>query len=140
MAYTITKVNVWTGSLRDRPGGLAEKLNALAKSRANLEFLIARRDRPGRGIIFLAPLKTASQTRGAKKVRLRRAAKIYSLRLLGPNRRGLGAKITNALAKANINLRGLSAVSLQGRCVVYFAFDKATDANKAARILKQTLR
>ena len=47
MSYSITKVDVWAGTIDDRPGGLAEKLEALANSGASLEFVIARRA-PGR--------------------------------------------------------------------------------------------
>jgi hypothetical protein len=140
MAYTISKVNVWAGSIEDRPGGVAEKLDALAKARANLEFVIARRDTPGTGVLFLAPVKGASQTRAAKNAGLQTAAGLHSLRLIGPDRPGLGAKITNALAEAGINMRGISAASLNRKCIVYFAFDSADDANKATRALKKTLR
>ena len=140
MAYTISKVAVWVGTIRDRPGGVAEKLSAVQKARANLEFVIARRDKTGRGLLFLAPLKNASQTRAAKKARLKRATGMHSLRVVGPDRPGLGAKITNALAEAGINMRGLSAAALSRKSVVYFAFDSAADANKAARILKKVLK
>jgi hypothetical protein len=142
MAYTISKVSVWAGTIKDRPGGLAEKLTALSRARANLEFVIARRapDKPGRGVLFLAPLKNAAQTRAARKAGLKRAEKMYSLRVAGPDRPGLGTKITRALAEAGINMRGLSAAALNRRSVVYFAFDKRTDANRAAKILKKVLK
>ncbi len=140
MAYTISKVNVWVGTIKDRPGALAEKLGALSAARANLEFVIARRDKPGTGLVFLAPLKKASQTRAAKKVRLKRAVGMHSLRVIGPDRPGLGSRITKALAEGGINLRGLSAAAMSKRSVVYFAFDSASDANKAAKILKRILK
>lgn len=140
MAYAISKVAVWAGRIKDRPGGLAEKLGALSRARTNLEFVIARRDKPGTGVVFLAPLKGAAQARAARKARLKRATNMHSLRLMGPDRRGLGAKITTALARAGINMRGLSAASMRGRCVVYFAFDTAAAANQAARLLKRTLK
>ena len=142
MAYTISRVNVWAGTIKDRPGGVAEKLSALSRARANLEFVIARRapGKPGRGVLFVAPLKNAAQTRAARKARLKRADKMYSLRVMGPDRAGLGAKITRALAEAGINMRGLSAAAIKGRSVVYFSFDKRTDAIRAARILKKILK
>ena len=142
MAYTISRGGVWVGTIKDRPGGLAEKLNALSKAKANLDFVIARRapDKPGRGVVFLAQLKKPAQTRAARKVGLKRADRMYSLRLVGPDRPGLGAKITRALADAGINMRGLSAAALNRRSVVYFAFDTRSDANKAARILKKILK
>lgn len=141
-AYTVSKVDVWVGTVRDRPGGVAEKLEALARAGANLEFVISRRapDKPGRGVVFLAPLKGAAQTRAARKAGLSRATKLRSLRVVGPDRKGLGAKITRSLADAAINLRGISAAALQRRTVVYFAFDSSSDANKAGAILRRVLK
>ena len=142
MPYRVTRVDVWAGTVRDRPGGVAGKLEALARAGANLEFVISRRapDKPGRGVIFLAPLKGAAQTRAARKAGLRRATNLRSLRVVGPDRKGLGAKITRSLADAGINLRGISAAALQRRTVIYFAFDNSSDANKAGRILKRILK
>ena len=63
MAYTIKRVDVWAGEIADRPGGLAEKLSALSDAGANFEFLISRRapDKPGSGVVFLAPSRERSR-------------------------------------------------------------------------------
>jgi hypothetical protein len=58
----------------------------------------------------------------------------------GADKAGLGAKMTNALAEAGINLRGLSAAALGRRGVSYFAFDSAADADAAIRVLKKALK
>jgi hypothetical protein len=140
MNFKVAKVDVWAGEIEDRPGTLAEKLEALENTGANLEFVIARRDQPGKSVVFLAPLKGAAQTRAAKQAGLAKAASLYSLRLEGPNRRGLGALITRALADAGINLRGLSAAALKRSHITYFAFDRAEDARRAGPILKKALK
>lgn len=141
MAWEISKVDVWAGTIEDRPGGLNEKLDALSAAGANLEFLIARRapEHPGTGVVFIAPLSGAKQTGAARKAGMSKADSLYSLRLEGPDKPGLGAKITRQLAEAGINLRGLSAAALGKRSVVYFAFDSAADANKASKALKKLL-
>lgn len=139
MVYTISKVNVWVGTIPDRPGGLAEKLTALAKTGANLEFVISRRDTPGASLLFLAPLKSGAQTRAAQKAGLRKAVRMHSLRVAGPDRPGLGAKITTAVAQTGINMRGFSAAAINRKFLVYFAFDSAADTNSAARVLKKLL-
>jgi hypothetical protein len=141
MAVQISKVDVWVGELKDRPGGLGEKLAALAEAGANLEFVISRRapERPGTGVVFLAPLRGAAQTRAAKKAGLSKATTLCSLRLEGPDRAGFGAKITQAIAEAGINMRGFSAAALGRRCVTYFAFDTDADAKKASQILKKAV-
>src|SRR5438093_1284967 len=59
MPQTVSKIEVWTGEIEDKPGALDAKLQPLAAAGVDLTFLIARRqaDRPGRGVVFLAPLK-----------------------------------------------------------------------------------
>ncbi len=141
MAVQITKVDVWAGEIADRAGGLAEKLEAVAKAGASLEFVIARRqpDKPGTGVVFMAPLKGVAQARAAQGAGLSKATSLNSLRLEAPDRPGLGARITRAMADAGINLRGLSAAALGRGCVVYLAFDTAVDTKKASQVLKKAL-
>jgi len=141
MAVEITKVDVWVAQMADRPGALAKKLETVADAGANLEFMIARRapDKPGRGVVFMAPLRGARQVAAARRAGLKRAKTMHSLRLVSPDRPGIGANITRALGEAGINMRGVSAAALGRRSVTYFAFDTDADAKQAARILKKTL-
>ncbi|MGE5852153.1 MAG: ACT domain-containing protein [Deltaproteobacteria bacterium] len=142
MAYTVTKVNVWAGEVADRPGGLASTLTALQNAGGNIEFVVARRaaDMPGSGVVFLSPIKGAKQKTAAERAGLATSESLHSVRVEGPDRAGLGAKMTEALAAAGINLRGISAAALGRRAVSYFAFDSASDADNAVRILKKTLK
>ena len=139
MALKVTRVDVWAASIEDRPGGLAEKLGVLADAGAQLAFLIARRapQKPGTGVVFLTPLKGAAQLRAAKRLGLRKSKSLQSVRIEGQDRPGVGAKLTQALADAGINLRGLSAAVIGKRFVVYIALDKPTDVARAIRALKQ---
>lgn len=140
MALTVTRSDVWAASIVDRAGGLAEKLAVLAEAGAQLEFVISRRapDTPGTGVVFLTPLKGAAQLKVAKKAGFEKTPSLHSLRIEGPDKPGLGAQLTQALAAAGINLRGLSAAAMGTRCVMYVALDSAADAAKAARILKKS--
>lgn len=142
MPYTVSRVKVWAGEIEDRPGGLAEKLETLGKAGANLEFVISRRapEKPGTGVVFLAPLRGTKQTRAAGDAGIQMTDSLHSVRVEGPDRPGLGAKMTRALADAGINLRGVSAASLGRRSVTYLAFDSEPDATKAIQILRKTLR
>lgn len=139
MALNVTRADVWAASIEDRPGGLAGKLAALAEAGAQLEFVIARRasERPGTGVVFLTPLKGSAQIGAAKKGGFEKTKSLHSIRVEGPDQPGLGAKMTQALAQAGINLRGLSAAAIGPRCVVHLALDSAADATKAARLLKR---
>lgn len=141
MAVEISKVDVWAGEIADRVGGLAEKFEAVAGAGANLEFVVARRspEKPGIGIVFMAPIKGGKETTAAERAGLSRATNLHSLRLEAADTPGLGAKITRAVAEAGVNMRGLSAAAIGNRCVVYFAFDSEEDAKKATDMLKKTL-
>jgi hypothetical protein len=132
-------VDTWAATIEDRPGGLARKLAALAAGGANLEMVIARRthDKPGMGVVFVAPIKGVRATRAAVAAGFAKAASLHSVRAEGPDRPGLGAAITRALAGAGINLRGLTAAAIGRKCVVYLAIDTAEDAAGAAGILRK---
>lgn len=142
MAYTVKKVDVWAGEIADRPGGLASTLAAVNKAGANIEFIVARRapDKPGTGVVFLTPLKGAKQKTAAQQAGLATSESLHSVRIEGPDRAGLGAKMTDAMAAAGINVRGISAAALGRRAVSYLAFDSAADADTAVRILKKSLK
>ena len=142
MAYAINKVDVWVGEITDRPGGLATKLAALNNAGANLSFVIARRapDKPGTGVLFVTPITGAKQKTAARAAGFQTTDSIHSLRVEGPDRAGLGTTMTRALADGGINLRGISGAAIGRRAVTYFAFDNASDAAAAIRILRKALK
>ena len=100
MAYKIDRVDIWIGSMTDKPGALAKKLAPLAEAGAELEFVLARRDAKGRGLVFLAPLKGAKQAAAAKKARVKKSPRIVALRLEGPDKVGLASAVAVAVAVA----------------------------------------
>ena len=69
MALKATRAEVWAASIEDRAGGAAEKLEALAKAGASLEMVLTRRtpENPGRGVMFVTPLKGAKAMRAAQE-------------------------------------------------------------------------
>ena len=138
MALDVKRVRVWAAEMKDRPGSLAAKLEALAGAGANLEFAIARRapDKPGMGVVFVTPIEGTAQITAAKTAGFSEATSLHSVRIEGRDAPGLGAKLTRKLADAGINLRGLSAAAIGGRMICHLAFDSAQDADKAIEILK----
>jgi hypothetical protein len=138
MAYTINKVDIWSGEIADRVGGLAVKLDPLADAGANLDVVIARRqpDRPGQGVVFLGPVTGARAQKAAAAAGLSKTAELAALRVEGPNKAGECRRIARLLADAGLNLRGLSAASLGSKFVAFLAFDSAADADRAARLLR----
>jgi hypothetical protein len=138
MPLRVTKIDVWSGEISDRPGGLAEILESIAAAGANLEMVVARRqaDKPGTGIVFLAPLRARKAQAAAMAAGLRADEGVAALRVEGADRAGTGARLVRAIAAEGINLRGVSAAALGGRFVLYFAFDGAADASRAARAIR----
>ena len=138
MKLKVNRAEVWAATIEDKPGGLANKLEALTKAGANLEFVLARRTPErgaGHGAVFLTPLTTAGQEQKAVDVGFTKTDALHSVRVRGADAPGIGAKMTRALASAGINLRGLSAAALGREFIVYFAFDTATDAARAIEVL-----
>jgi predicted amino acid-binding ACT domain protein len=138
MAVKVTKIDVWSGEIRDQPGGLAAVLGRLAEAKANLEMVVARRqaDKPGTGIVFVAPLKGRKASEAAAMGGLGPAAGVAALRVEGSDSPGLAAAMTSAIADAGVNLRGVSAAAIGSRFVAYVALDSAEDAAKAAKAIK----
>ncbi len=139
MKLNVTRSDVWAAALEDRPGSLAEKLTALAQAGANLEFIISRRspEKPGKGVVFLTPVKGAKQTKAAKAAGFVKTNSLHSVRIEGNDKPGVGATLSRALADAGLNLRGLSGAAFGRRFVGYLALDSAGDTAKAIAVLKK---
>ena len=139
MKLTVSRIDMWAAGIKDRPGGLSEKLAALSEAGASLEFVMARRapERPGKGVVFLAPVKGARQIRTAKKAGFHKTKSLHAVRIEGPDKPGLGTGLTEELAAADINVRGLSAAVVGKRFVLHLALDSAADATKASRLLRR---
>jgi hypothetical protein len=138
MPVKVTKVEVWAGEMVDQPGGLARVLGAVGAAGADLECVIARRqpDKPGSGVVFVTPIKGRKAQDAAKAAGLMKAGNIATLRVDGADKPGLGGRITQAIADAGVNMRGVSAAVVGNKFVAYIGFDSADDANKAARALR----
>ena len=139
MPYTITKEYVWVGVIDDRPGALNEKLRLLSEGGVNLELIITRRDRAGRAVMFVSPIRTREEVEVARGAGLSIAESLHNIRVAGPNVMGIGARITGALAGAGITLRGYSAAALGELHVTNLAVDSLGDLEKAMAVLGQEL-
>ena len=137
MSFRLDRVHVWSCEVPDEAGGVASKLHALADAGANLEYVGTRRltDKPGAGVLYIAPVTGPEQIRAAKAVGLREVFSPVIVRVEGDNRAGLAARLTREWALADISFTGLTMTVLAGRFIGYAAFDNAADANKAATIL-----
>jgi predicted amino acid-binding ACT domain protein len=64
---------------------------------------------------------------------------MHALRVEGPDRVGLGADITRAVAAAGVNVRGSSAATIGRKNVFYLAFRTAEEALTATRSIRRAL-
>ena len=81
-------------------------------------------------------MKGRKATEAAAMAGLRPATGMAALHVEGPDRPGLWARMTSAVADADINLRGLSAAVLGNRFAAYMAFDSPKVAEKAAKAIR----
>ena len=138
MDLLIERADVWAATIEDKLGGLADVLDTLRSAGADLQFIIARRapEKPGSGVVFVTPLQNDREIRLAAQVGFNVSQSLHSVRVMGPDRPGVAANLTQKLAKGGINLRGFSASVIGTQFVAYIAFDSPGDANKAMELLR----
>lgn len=137
MGRKIENVDVWAGDLMNRPERLARVLEALSAAGAALEFLVVRRVSERTSRVFIAPLKGKKQKQAADDVGLVPAEGIFTLRVVGSDRAGLGAEITRCVAAAGINIRGASAATIGKKNAFYLGFKTEAERKAAARALRR---
>ena len=133
------QVDTWAASMKDKPGALAAKLTALSPAGANLEFVIARRapDKPDTGVVFVTPIKGPKQSGAAGAAGFKKTKSLHTVRIEGPDKRGQGARLAQALADKGLNLRGMSAAAIGKKFICHIALDSGAAAAKAVRILRK---
>lgn len=138
MDLLVERVDVWAATIEDKPGGLADVLAVLRDAGANLQSIIARRapDQPGEGVLFVTPLQGDREISTAAQAGFNVTHSLHSVRVLGRDRPGIAAELTQKIADAGINLRGFSASVIGTQFVAYVAVDSLQDANRAIEILE----
>jgi hypothetical protein len=139
MDLLVEHVDVWAATIPDRPGGLADVLGVLRDVGANLQSIISRRapDDPGKGVVFVTPLQGDREIAAAAQFGFNVTHTLHSVRVMGPDRPGIAAELTQKIAAAGVSLRGFSAAAVGTQFVAYAAVDSVQDANKAIEVLKQ---
>jgi predicted amino acid-binding ACT domain protein len=139
MKLKVSRGELWSAVIDDRPGGVAAVLEPMAKAGANFEFAFARRtpENPGKGTLFVLPVKGAKLVKAAQEAGLTKAESIHTVKLEGSDKPGIGAAIASALGSAGISFRGISATVVGKEFAGYVALDSAEDAAKAATVLKK---
>jgi hypothetical protein len=133
----VTALDVWAAEVEDRPGALAERLDALAAAGVNLEFIISQRGIGDTGPVrvFVAPIKGVKQMKAARAAGFEKTVELRTLRVQAPNKRGLMAVMAKALGDQGINLSGVTATAAGRQAIAYLGL-KTGDEKKTARVLK----
>jgi hypothetical protein len=137
MSITVKKTVLWRKELNNQPGTLADALEPLAQSEADLKLVMLYR-LPGtdKGAIEVHPIS------GRKAIGLARStglapSSIPVLLVEGDNRAGLGYALAKAVADSGINVSFLMAQVVGRRYAAAFGFENDTDATKAATLIKR---
>jgi hypothetical protein len=138
MALKVSKADVWVVTIDDRAGATADKLETLSKAGANLEMLLARRtEQPGKGVMFVTPLKGKKALDAALQAGMGKPENIHSVRIEGGDKPGLGSKIARALGDAGVSFRGISGTAIGKKFVSFVACDSADDQDRAIAAIKK---
>ncbi len=137
MSFTWDRVHVWSGEVPDHAGSVSAKLAPLAQAGGNLEYISTQRlpNKPGWGVLYVAPVTGAAQVRAAKAAGLGETDALIVRRIEGDNQAGLAHRLTQQWALAGISLQALTMAVLADKFVGYAVFDSVADANRAAQIL-----
>jgi len=138
MRLKLTKLDVWTTEIDDKPGGLARSLRAITDFGVDLEGVVARRhpDKPGKGILYVTPATGHVKLEDAPDAALRRAPQVVTLKIDGTNSPGMGAKITRLIGDAGVSMHGLTAAVIGRKFVCFVGFDTVSDMDKAILALE----
>src|SRR5438045_8483847 len=119
MGFKLDRVHVWSCEVADQAGGVAAKLAILAQAHTNLEFIYTRRqpEKPGTGVLYVAPISGPLQLRAAKSAGLTETNNPVVLRVEGDNQAGLGYRVTQEWALAGLSFHGMTMPGLQNKFV-----------------------
>ena len=138
MDQIIERVDVWSASMADKPGGLSKILKGLYEAGADLDFIIARRapENPGTSVVFLTPLRGDKEVRAASTLGFNLTSSVAAVRIEADNEPGAAARLAGLIADEAINMRGFSTAVIGRRFITYIGFDSPDDANRAINALE----
>jgi hypothetical protein len=141
MPVKIKKITLWRKELENRAGTLAEALEPVAKTGADLQIVMGY-CYPGdrtKAAVELFPVAGKKATAAAQEAGLS-ASGIPALHVEGDNRAGLGHAIARALADAGVNLDFLVAQVFGRKYSAVLGFENDADAEKASALIKRAAK
>jgi hypothetical protein len=141
MPVTVKKITLWRKELQNRPGTLAEALEPVSKSGADLHVVMGY-CYPGdrtKAAVELFPVAGKKANAAAQSAGLAPSG-IPALHVEGDNRPGLGHSITRALADGGVNLDFLVAQVIGRKYSAVIGFEHDGDADKAISLIKKAVK
>jgi hypothetical protein len=140
MAVTVKKVQLWRGTVPDKPGTLADVLEPVAEAKASLRVVLAYGlGDSGRCAVEVFPITGKSAAAAAASVGLA-AATTPCLLVEGDDRARLGADMARAIAAAGVNISFVVAEVVGRKFSAVFGFRSDVDAATAAKAIKSAAK
>lgn len=138
MPVKVKKITLWRKELENRPGTLADALEPVAKTGADLQVVMGY-CYPGEhsiAAVEVFPVGGKKPTEAAQSAGLAPAS-IPAVQVEGDNKAGLGHAIARALADAGVNLDFLVAQVIGRKYSAVIGFENDSDAEKAIGVIKK---
>jgi hypothetical protein len=118
--------------------GVVAAIAGLREAGADLDFVVARRavEKAWHGGCVCGTAAWRTGGRGCRGPGFNVANDLHAVRVEDKNRPGIAAELTQKLADAGINLRGLSSAVIEPRFMLYIGLDTAADAARAYAVLR----
>jgi hypothetical protein len=139
--FTIKKFSMWSVEVDDVAGATTGLFKILADAGADIDFSLSRPlgDKPGRAILFLAPIKGKKQEEAARQAEFVERKDVVGVQVQGPSRVGGNFRLTAALAHENLSVRALVTTVDGSRFTTIFALRSDADADRAIKVLHTVL-
>jgi len=135
MAISVKKITLWRREVPNRPGMLAQTLEPLSRSGANLQVVMGYH-MGEKAIIEVFPVSGKKGEAAARQAGLA-ASGPPALMVQGDNRAGLGHTLARAIADQGINIHFLVAQVIGNRYSAVVGFGSEDEAARAVSIIKK---
>ena len=139
--FTIKKFPMWSVEIDDVEGATTGLYRVLADAGADIDFSLCRPigDKPGRAILFLAPIKGKEQEEAARQADFKPRPDVVGVQVQVPSRVGGCFRLTAAIAHANLTIWALVTTVDGSRFTTVFALRSDKDADEAVKVLHKVL-
>jgi len=137
MPITVKKAALWRTEMDNHPGALASALGPLAQAGADLQVVMAYRNRgTDKGVVEVHPITGRKPIAAAQIAGFARST-IPILLVEGDNRPGLGHTLAKAIGESGVNISFVMAQVISRKYSAVFGFENEADASKAAALIKK---